>query len=585
MLSVQTSGTQQSKITDGTNTAAVKNTTPTGTDYGLVVRNVGTVTVASTGIPVTQSSASALNATVRGFKTNNASPPLIDNLGAMGAVATTAAPSYTDGNLVFLSTDLSGNLRTSITGSLPLPTGAATESTLSTLLTQTAFNARINTLGQKTAANSTPVVLASDQSTLPVSVAALPLPSGAATESTLTTLLTQSTFTNRINTLGQKTSANSTPVVLASDQSSLGVSGTVTANQGGVWSVGASQSGTWTVQPGNTPNTTPWLTTLSQGGNSASVTASNALKVDGSSVTQPVSGTITANQGGTWNINNISGSVSLPTGAATAAKQPALGAAGAPSSDVLTIQGITSMTPLKVDGSAITQPISGTVTANQGGTWTVQPGNTANTTPWLITVSQGGLSAAVETTVDGNEPGLIIRPINTVYPTFSIVATGVALGNNKSMISLANASGSTVVIRVREIWLENTQTAAVTGVVALFELRRFTSHSAGTTLTAAPYDTVDTLNGSVTARTGATITGETVLFMKRTWSTDEWGTGTLDEEGYEHAVQSSQIFWSRKDLEGKAITLRANEGVHIKCATNTTAGTFDFTMVFTQATV
>jgi hypothetical protein len=44
-------------------------------------------------------------------------------------------------------------------------------------------------------------------------------------------------------TLGAKTSANSFPVVLASDQAALGVS----------------QSGTWTVQPGNTANTTQWL--------------------------------------------------------------------------------------------------------------------------------------------------------------------------------------------------------------------------------------------------------------------------------------------------------------------------------------
>ena len=42
------------------------------------------------------------------------------------------------------------------------------------------------------------------------------------------------------------------------------------------------------MQPGNTSNTTPWLTTLSQGGNTASVTAANALKIDGSAVTQPV---------------------------------------------------------------------------------------------------------------------------------------------------------------------------------------------------------------------------------------------------------------------------------------------------------
>ena len=58
------------------------------------------------------------------------------------------------------------------------------------------------------------------------------------------------------------------------------VSGSVSAN--------VTQTGTWTVQPGNTANTTPWLTTLSQGGNTASVTAANALKIDGSAVTQPV---------------------------------------------------------------------------------------------------------------------------------------------------------------------------------------------------------------------------------------------------------------------------------------------------------
>ena len=46
------------------------------------------------------------------------------------------------------------------------------------------------------------------------------------------------------NTNGQATMANSSPVVIASNQSAVPVS----------------QSGTWTVQPGNTANTTPWLT-------------------------------------------------------------------------------------------------------------------------------------------------------------------------------------------------------------------------------------------------------------------------------------------------------------------------------------
>lgn len=41
-------------------------------------------------------------------------------------------------------------------------------------------------------------------------------------------------------------------------------------------------------------------------------------------------------------------SSALPTGAATAAKQPAIGTAGTPSSDVLSVQGIAHMTPVQV---------------------------------------------------------------------------------------------------------------------------------------------------------------------------------------------------------------------------------------------
>jgi hypothetical protein len=58
---------------------------------------------------------------------------------------------------------------------------------------------------------------------------------------------------------------------------------------------------------------------------------------------------------------------------------------------------------VKVDASATTQPVSGTVAATESGTWTVQPGNTANTTPWLATISQGGNSVAVKA---GNTAGI-----------------------------------------------------------------------------------------------------------------------------------------------------------------------------------
>src|SRR6266852_9773565 len=43
------------------------------------------------------------------------------------------------------------------------------------------------------------------------------------------------------------------------------------------------------------------------------------------------------------------------------------------------------------------QPQTGaTWAATQSGTWTVQPGNTANTTPWLASINAGGNTATVK---------------------------------------------------------------------------------------------------------------------------------------------------------------------------------------------
>lgn len=46
-----------------------------------------------------------------------------------------------------------------------------------------------------------------------------------------------------------------------------------------------------------------------------------------------------------------------------------------------------------VPTSAVLAP-GGTVAATQSGTWTVQPGNTANTTPWLVTPTPSSASGA-----------------------------------------------------------------------------------------------------------------------------------------------------------------------------------------------
>jgi hypothetical protein len=167
--------------------------------------------------------------------------------------------------------------------------------------------------------------------------------------------------------------------------------------------------------------------------------------------------------------------------------------------------------------------------------------------------------------------------------TFVAFAANVAIGSNKSMMSILNGNGSAVRVRIQKVALRNSTTAAITGIAANFEFRRITGHSAGTDITSTgveQHDTTQSLNGSVTVRTGATVSGEaTKLLDEWRWSSDEWGPGTLDEEGAEHALQNLIPAWLPID-KTTPITLRANEGVTIKQTVNSTAGNFDVLVVF-----
>lgn len=98
---------------------------------------------------------------------------------------------------------------------------------------------------------------------VPVSAASLPLPAGAATEATLATRLADATFTGRINTLGQKAMAASTPVVIASDQSSVQVSGPLTDAQ--LRATPVPVSGTVTANPALGFGKTLQFATIAQG--------------------------------------------------------------------------------------------------------------------------------------------------------------------------------------------------------------------------------------------------------------------------------------------------------------------------------
>jgi hypothetical protein len=120
---------------------------------------------------------------------------------------------------------------------------------------------------------------------------------------------------------------------------------------------------------------------------------------------------VAATQSGTWNVTNVSGTISLPTGAATAAKQPALGTTGSASADVITVQGAAGMTPLAMApktacGAAAWQSVPTSSTALTATTSCVM----------AILVTNTNASAQTVTVTDGQGTAV------TVLNAFSVPA-------------------------------------------------------------------------------------------------------------------------------------------------------------------
>lgn len=163
-----------------------------------------------------------------------------------------------------------------------------------------------------------------------------------------------------------------------------------------------------------------------------SKTSANSIPV----VVASDQGAFPVSQSGTWNITNVSGTVSLPTGASTSAKQPALGTAGSASSDVITVQGIASMTALKVDGSGVTQPVSGTfwqATQPVSGTVSI----TANSSVNVAQVAGSNVSTAAAGVQKVGVVG------NTGATLDSTVGAGTAPTNALAVASVYNSSAPT----------------------------------------------------------------------------------------------------------------------------------------------
>src|SRR6185312_5107023 len=184
------------------------------------------------------------------------------------------------------------------------------------------------------------------------------------------------------------------------------------------------------------------------------IASMTAVKVDGSAVTQPVSdggGSLTVDNGGTfavqaaqsgaWNITNLSGTVSLPTGAATAAKQPALGTAGTASTDVITIQGIASMTKLLVTPDSVALPAHQSANVDQwnGTTVDTNSGNkSAGTLRVTLATDQVALTNALKV-----DPSAVTSPVSIAATVSVTPVPGSAPGSTTSRVKAAASTNAT----------------------------------------------------------------------------------------------------------------------------------------------
>lgn len=123
--------------------------------------------------------------------------------------------------------------------------------------------------------------------------------------------------------------------------------------------------------------------------------------VDGSGVTQPIS----------------AASLPLPTGAATAAKQPSLGTAGSPSTDVISVQGVASGTALPVSAASLPLPTGAATAVAQGSTTSGQVGS----------LTQGAVTTAAPSYTNGQTSPLSLDTSGNLR--VNVVAGGAGGGN------------------------------------------------------------------------------------------------------------------------------------------------------------
>lgn len=391
------------RISDGTNTVAVKaaSTAPNASDPAAVVTlspNGNAVTVASLPLPTGAATEVTLAKlpVAQASTTSGQSGPL-----AQGAV-TTAAPTYSTGQTDPLSLTTAGALRTDSSAttqpisatSLPLPTGAATSAL------QTTGNASLVSidagipagLGSATSANSMPVVIASDQ-VLPVTTADVAPASGSVT--TLDTSTSSLIGSNgQVFYVGTPT-AGSASVFALSSQENVSVQVSVLGGGGTLVVEISSDGGVGYIRPNVfQPSTTSYSNAFTSSF-LVTVPVAGMTNIRVRSTTS-WTGTATVLVRETVNTRNITvtdplpgivGTIVLPTGAATSALQSTGNSSLSSIDTKLTSQATAANQSTEITSLQLIDNAIGSVAAGTAGTNSFLTGGVFNTA--LPTVTNG----------------------------------------------------------------------------------------------------------------------------------------------------------------------------------------------------
>lgn len=258
---------------------------------------------------------------------------------------------------------------------------------------------------------------------------------------------------------------------------------------------------------------------------------------------------------------------------------------------------VSAANALKVDGSAVTQPVSGTVSVTEpvsvddnGGSLTVDATDldirdlaaaqdAVNVGQWIgsaaPTVGQKAMAASVPVVIASDQASV---PVSSAAKeaTYSYSTLGTAVTVSTILFDLFNATGSGKIVYLRKIIAFVRNTAGVVGISCTLSARRTSAAgTGGTVLGADEADTADAaLPAQITARLrpagGAGPAG--VEFC---------GGNLYTEEGVNQQASPVVLYENGGDLAAKPYTLRETEGVRIETGALGGAGTITLIVTVT----